>query len=171
MAVDVSGSHNPGTAILVAFDPAPAWVLVLHGPTCSRGGRTRRSMVAESRSVNGRQIVGIGGGGASDIQTRALLAHIVGLTGVEQPNVLFVPTATGDASEGIVRFYELYRGLGRLSHLRFFPWPPADAAEIFSSRRGVASGGEEADYAGHQRIDGPGGAAPQAHPLLFWFNR
>ena len=37
---------------------------------------------------------------------------------------------------------------------------PADAAEIFSSRRGVASGGEEADYAGHQRIDGPGGAAP-----------
>jgi hypothetical protein len=50
-----------------------------------------------------QQIVGFGGGGRSDEETRVLLRHAVGLTGRERPRILFVPTAVGDATEEIAR--------------------------------------------------------------------
>ncbi len=87
------------------------------------------------------QIVGLGGHGDSDEATRALLAHVVGLTGASSPRLLFVPTATGDAAEGVVRFYELYAGLGRLAHLRFFPWPPRDLRELVLAQDALCIGG------------------------------
>jgi peptidase E len=88
-----------------------------------------------------QQIVGLGGYGDTDEQTRLLLQHVLGLTGVERPRVLCVPTAVGDSSEGITRFYERYAGLGELSHMRFFPYPPPDLRERVLAQDAIFVGG------------------------------
>jgi peptidase E len=87
------------------------------------------------------QIVGIGGGGDTPEQTRTLFRHVLSLTGEERPRVLHVPTATGDSSESIVNMYERLGALCDLSHLRFFPYPPADLRELVLSQDAVSVGG------------------------------
>jgi dipeptidase E len=87
------------------------------------------------------QIVGIGGGGETPEQTRTLFRHVLSLTGNERPRVLHVPTATGDSTESIVNMYERLGGLCDLSHLRFFPYPPADLRELVLSQDAVSVGG------------------------------
>jgi dipeptidase E len=71
-----------------------------------------------------RHIVGLGGAGRSDDETRRLLAHVVGLA--RGPRVLAVPTATGDAADGVLRLSGLLPEDARVAHLPFFPWPPGD---------------------------------------------
>jgi dipeptidase E len=88
-----------------------------------------------------RQIVGVGGGGDTPDQNRALLRHILSLTGKERPRVLHVPTAVGDAAESIVQHYERVGGLCELSHLRFFPWPPDNLRELVLAQDAVSVGG------------------------------
>jgi dipeptidase E len=88
-----------------------------------------------------RQIAAIGGHSDSPGETRALYAHLLGLTGKERPRILHVPTAVGDADDAIVTFYERCRGLGELSHLRFFPWPPADLRELVLAQDAISVGG------------------------------
>src|SRR5271156_3244958 len=102
-----------------------------------------------------QQIVGLGGGGGSDERTRDLYRYVLGLTGSERPRVLFVPTAVGDASEGITRFYELHGGLGELSHLRFFPYPPPDLRELVLAQDAICvSGGNTANMLAIWRVHG-----------------
>jgi dipeptidase E len=88
-----------------------------------------------------QQILGLGGGGATPAQTRALMGHAASLTGKERPRVLHLGTATGDADLGIVAFYERWAGLGDLAHLKFHPWPPADARELVLAQDAVSVGG------------------------------
>ncbi len=52
------------------------------------------------------KVVPIGGGGFGDTPTPALDAWLIGLSGVSRPRVLFIPTATGDHPDRIVRFYQ-----------------------------------------------------------------
>ncbi len=59
------------------------------------------------------QIVGLGGHGDAPEQTRALMRHVLSLTGKERPRVMNVPTAVGDDDTRIVAFYELFADLGR----------------------------------------------------------
>ena len=87
------------------------------------------------------RIVGIGGGGDTPEQTRSLFRHVLSLTGKDRPRVLHVPTATGDSTESIVNMYERLGGLCDLSHLRFFPYPPADLRELVLSQDAVSVGG------------------------------
>jgi dipeptidase E len=87
------------------------------------------------------QIVGIGGGGETLEQTRALMRHVVSLTGKARPRVLHVPTAMGDAPEGIVWGYERLGRLCDLSHVRFFPYPPADLRELVLAQDAIYVGG------------------------------
>src|ERR1051325_11362075 len=93
------------------------------------------------RHVAERQIVGHGGAGDTPEQNRALLSHTLSLTGKQRPRVLHVATARGDAAEAIVQFYERFTGLGELSHLRFFPWPPRDLREVALSQDAISVGG------------------------------
>jgi dipeptidase E len=86
-------------------------------------------------------IVGIGGGGETLEQSRALFAHVLSLTGKERPRVLHVPTAMGDSDESIVFFHERLAGMGDLSHLRFFPWPPRDLRDVVLSQDAISVGG------------------------------
>src|SRR5437762_13122384 len=88
-----------------------------------------------------QQILGLGGGGDSPEQTRALLAYAISLTGRDRPQVLHVPTAVGDADSGVVAFYERCTGLGELAHLKFHPWPPAGLRELVLAQDAIFVGG------------------------------
>jgi dipeptidase E len=88
-----------------------------------------------------QQILGLGGGGDTPEQTRALLAHAFSLTGKERPRALHVPTAVGDADSAIVAFYERCAGLGELSHLKFHPWPPIGLRELALAQDAIFVGG------------------------------
>jgi peptidase E len=88
-----------------------------------------------------QQILGLGGGGDTPEQTRALLAHALSLTGKERPRVAFVPTAMGDADAPIVAFYERCAGLGELTHLKFHPWPPTRLRELALVQDAIFVGG------------------------------
>ena len=88
-----------------------------------------------------RQIVGLGGHGDTPEQTRELMRYVASLTGKERPRVLHVPTALGDAAEAIVGFHERWAGLGELTHVRFFPFPPADLRELVLAQDAISVGG------------------------------
>jgi len=99
--------------------------------------------------------VGLGGGGATEEQQAKLRRYVLDLTGKERPRVCFVPTAVGDATEGIVRFYEGYAGLGELSHLKFFPYPPDDLRGFALAQDVlVVSGGNTANMLAIWRVHG-----------------
>jgi dipeptidase E len=96
-----------------------------------------------------RHIVGLGGGGDTEEQTLLLYDYALGLTGKPRPKVLYVPTAIGDSTypaEGVIRFYDTFRGRGELSHLFTFPWPPADLRGLILSQDSICvSGGSTAN--------------------------
>jgi peptidase E len=71
------------------------------------------------------QIVAIGGL-RDDDETRRLAEYVVGLTGKERRRVCFVPTATAEAPDMLVRLYGHFSGLADCSHVSFFPWPRRD---------------------------------------------
>jgi len=109
------------------------------------------------------QIVALGGHGTTPEQTSSLMRHAVSLTGKESPRVLFVPTAVGDDDTRIVTFYELFAGLGRLSHLKFFPWPPADLRELTLAQDAIyVSGGNTANMLAVWRVHGFDGILREA---------
>jgi peptidase E len=101
------------------------------------------------------QIVGIGGGGSTPEQVRKLQRYVLGLVPPERPRICYVPTAVGDAAESIVRFYETYAGLGELSHVRFFPYPPDDLRGFtLAHDLLVVSGGNTANLLAIWRVHG-----------------
>jgi len=109
------------------------------------------------------QIVGIGGGGETPEQTRALFAHVLSLTGKERSRVLHIPTAMGDAAASIVFFYERFGGLGDLSHACFFPWPPRDLSDLVLSQDAVfVGGGNVANMLAIWRVHGFGDVLREA---------
>jgi dipeptidase E len=88
-----------------------------------------------------RQIVGFGGPGESDEQTRQLLRYVLALTEARSPRLLLLSTAQGDSDAAVVRKYELFSGLGQLAHMAFFPWPPERARELVLAQDAVYVGG------------------------------
>jgi dipeptidase E len=102
-----------------------------------------------------RHIVGLGGGGDTPEQTDRLYDYVLGVTGKERPRVLYVPTAIAENAEGIVSFYERFRGRGELSHLRTFPWPPENLRELILSQDAInVSGGNTANLIAIWRVHG-----------------
>jgi dipeptidase E len=69
------------------------------------------------------QILGMGG-----YPDDALLEHALSLA--RGPRVLYVPTASAENAAGIVLWYDRLRGRAELTHLSFFPWPPAQLREL-----------------------------------------
>src|ERR1051325_8396970 len=101
------------------------------------------------------RIVGLGGGGYTDEQQARLRRYVLDVAGAERPRICYVPTAVGDQTEAIVRFYEQWGGLGELSHVKFFPYPPADVREHVLSRHVlVVSGGNTANLLAIWRVHG-----------------
>jgi peptidase E len=102
------------------------------------------------------RIVAHGGAAWGRNEDARKLAELVReVAGKEQPRVCFVPTAVGDASEAVVRFYETWRDLGQLSHVKFFPWPPPGLRDFALSQNViVVSGGNTANMLAIWRLHG-----------------
>jgi len=74
-----------------------------------------------------RQVVAIGGAGFAP-DSEAILRFVLGLCRTDRPQVAFLPTASGDSREYIVRFYEAFTRLScEPSHVELHGAPEADA--------------------------------------------
>jgi dipeptidase E len=92
------------------------------------------------------KIVAIGGLSWVDEERRKLEDYFLGLAGGGRPRVLFVPTAVADDAEATLRAYEQLSDRAQVSHLSFFPWPPAGLRELVLSQDVIyVSGGSTAN--------------------------
>ena len=82
-----------------------------------------------------QHIVALGGGGFSDESSPLLDDYILGLARRTRPRVCFVPTASGDSANYIVRFYRRFTPAPcEPSHLELFQRTIADLTEFARSR-------------------------------------
>src|SRR3989442_1410381 len=88
-------------------------------------------------SMAERHIVAVGNGGASDSIFDAILA----LARRQPPRVLFVGTASAEDPSVALAMYERLRDRARVTHLDFFPWPPADLRELALEQDVIFVGG------------------------------
>jgi dipeptidase E len=94
------------------------------------------------------QILGMGG-----YPDDALLDHALNLA--RGKRVLYVPTPSAENFGGIVLWYEQLRGRAELTHLKFFPWPPADLRELALAQDVIlVSGGNTANALAIWRLHG-----------------
>jgi dipeptidase E len=89
----------------------------------------------------GPQIVGFGGHAIGAELSRPVEDWLLGLTGRERPRVLFVPTASAEDRDYVVSVFDAFQGRAEVSHLDFFPWPPAELREFVLSHDLVYVGG------------------------------
>jgi dipeptidase E len=76
-----------------------------------------------------RNIVAIGGAAFAD-EAAPLLAFLLGRARAERPRVVFLPTASGDAREAVVRFYEAFARFDcRVAHVELFGRPERERVE------------------------------------------
>jgi dipeptidase E len=70
-----------------------------------------------------------------------LLDFVLGLAGRGRPRLLYVPTAGGEDASSILSIYESFRSKAEVSHLAFFPWPPADLRGLALAQDVILVGG------------------------------
>ena len=98
---------------------------------------------------------GSGAAGTPPSRRSASTTTCLQLTGKERPRLLYVPTAVGDSDGAIVGFYERFAGRGELSHLKTFPWPPAELRELILSQDAISvSGGNTANMLATWKVHG-----------------
>jgi dipeptidase E len=102
-----------------------------------------------------RHIFGIGGGGASEEETRRLVAYPVELSGKSDPKVCAVPTAVADDAETVLNLYgRLPKGCAT-TYVPFFPWPPENLEELVREQDVIfVCGGNTANMLAIWRIYG-----------------
>lgn len=89
-----------------------------------------------------RQIIAMGGGGFSMENSLALDLYILKQASTSTPSVCFLPTASGDSQEYIVRFYEAYSRLPcKPSHLSLLKMPTADLKSFLGEKEIILVGG------------------------------
>lgn len=88
-------------------------------------------------------IVAMGGGAFADEPSNPLMHnYILGLTGKDDPRVLFVPTATGDNDALIARFYRIFTPKAcRPNHLGIIMDPPEDLDGLIMAQDVIYVGG------------------------------
>jgi peptidase E len=93
--------------------------------------------------VPDRDIVAMGGGGFSfGREWEALDDYVLGLVDATVPRVCFLPTATGDSDEYIVRFYDSFnRRRCEAKHLKLFTRTVADLRALILDQHVVYVGG------------------------------
>lgn len=104
-------------------------------------GHSPRARVTAVRRP--RQIVALGGGGFSEETGNALLDdYVLDASGLERPRILFLPTAGGDNSSYIVKFYAAFSG-GHCdpSHLALFNRTVDDARAVLLAQDVIYVGG------------------------------
>jgi dipeptidase E len=81
-----------------------------------------------------RQIVALGG-----FSDDALLDYVLGLAPGRR--VLYVPTAGKEDPAWTLSWYDRLRDRGTMTHLHFFPWPPAELRKLALSHDVILVGG------------------------------
>ena len=100
-------------------------------------------------------IVAIGGLSGVDHERRKLEDYFLGLAGGDRPRVLFVPTAVADDPETTLHAYAQLGDRAQVSHLSFFPWPPARLRELVLAQDVIyVSGGNTANALAIWRVHG-----------------
>jgi dipeptidase E len=93
-------------------------------------------------------IVGIGG-----FPNEAMLEYVVSLA--HGPRVLWVGTAHREDAATALQWYDRLRGRAEVSHLEFFPWPPADLRSFaFGHDLIFVGGGNTANMLAIWRVHG-----------------
>ena len=83
----------------------------------------------------------------------ALLDHALGLA--RGNRTLYVPTASREDAVSTLHWYERLRGRGTLTHLHFFPWPPAGLRELALAHDVIlVAGGNTANALAIWRVHG-----------------
>jgi peptidase E len=94
------------------------------------------------------QILAMGGG-----RIDALVDHALGLARGDR--ILYVPTAVREDPDQIVYWYERLRTRGTMTHVNFFPWPPAELRELALAHDVIlVSGGNTANALAIWRLHG-----------------
>ena len=85
----------------------------------------------------------------------AMEAYVLGLTGKERPRVCFLPTATGDAAERIVRFYAAFGDKADTAHLALFDRTVDDLRALLLAQDVIqVAGGNTANMLAVWRVHG-----------------
>lgn len=96
-------------------------------------------------------IVPFGGGKFCDGAARFL----AGLTGKARPRVLYIGTAMAEDPESTLRMYDRFAGIGDMSRLEFFPWPPEDLrSSVLDQDLIFVGGGNTANMLAIWRVHG-----------------
>ncbi len=91
----------------------------------------------------------------------ALDDFILGLA--RGPRVCFVPTASAESPEFVIRFYDTYARKAEPSHLSFFPWPPEELRELVLGQDVIyVGGGNTANMLAIWRVHGMDSALREA---------
>jgi peptidase E len=102
-----------------------------------------------------RHIVGLGGGGSTEEETRRLVAYVVELAGKQRPNVCVIPTAVRDDPDLVLSVYGLLPENARPSFVPFFPWPPENLRRVALNQDVIfVSGGNTANMLAIWRVHG-----------------
>jgi dipeptidase E len=89
-----------------------------------------------------KHIVGLGGGGFSMESNPVLDDYILGLASSERPRICFVPTASGDNENYVVRFYRRFtNGSCQPTHLELFRRSIRDLLDFARSQDIIYVGG------------------------------
>ena len=100
--------------------------------------------------MESRRIVAFGGWAEEP-----LWKDVFRLSGRERPRLLLVPTASADDPRSVLELYERFRAHADVSHLTFFPWPPADLRErTLAYDVVVVGGGNTANMLAIWRVHG-----------------
>jgi dipeptidase E len=84
-----------------------------------------------------QHVVALGGGGFGTL----LDDYVLDLTGQERPRICFLPTASGDDRDYVIRFYDAFAPRALVSHVTFYPWPRADLREHLLAQDAIFVGG------------------------------
>jgi peptidase E len=97
------------------------------------------------------QIVAIGGGK----MCAGMARFLVELSGRERPRALYIGTATAEDPAATLRVYDHFGGLGEVSRLEFFPWPPEDLRSVVLDQDLIfVGGGNSANMLAIWRVHG-----------------
>jgi dipeptidase E len=139
--INTVGNRHASPAANRHFDPLTRRGTSLPLALSSRNEdeRAREGM----RSMLGRQIVALGGGGFSMEADNPLLDdYILSLTGRAHPRGCFVPTASGDDDDYVAQFYHAFtRRDCRTSHVPLFQREVADLRAVILDQDVVYVGG------------------------------
>jgi dipeptidase E len=102
-----------------------------------------------------RQILAFGGVDVTSPAHAPLTDFLLELAGVERPRMLFIGTASFEAPEYALAFYEAFGHRASASHLSLFPWPPAELrARILEQDVVYVGGGNTASMLAVWRVHG-----------------